>query len=147
MILAVNVSWKCHDCLDHSPDMAFFSKFNWSNSLSFFGSLSPKIIVVLAENKYHGRFKAIKISKFAKFPILRKDKRKLSWKFEQNPIILSTFFGQNAKFDILTGGKISKNSPLKSDFDEICRKRSVYHCDDPVQICIWEQEILNFPHH
>ena len=29
--------------------------------------------MVLAENRYLGRFKAIKISKFAKFPILRKN--------------------------------------------------------------------------
>ena len=72
------------------------------------------------------------VLKFGQDPHI--DKRKRSWHFKQNPMILSTFFGQNAKFDILTGGKISKNSPLKSDFDEICRKRSVYHCDDPVQI-------------
>ena len=50
------------------------------------------------------------------------DKSQHSWKCDVNPIILSTFFGQDAKFDIFTGGKISKNSPLKSDFDEICRK-------------------------
>ena len=54
--------------------MAFLSKFNWSNTfLHIFGSLSPKIIVVLAENQYIGRFKAIQVSKFAKFPILRKN--------------------------------------------------------------------------
>ena len=42
-------------------------------------------------------------------------------------MILSTFFGQNAKSDILTGGKISKNSPPEVGF-------SVYRCDDP-KIC------------
>ena len=41
--------------------------------LHIFGSLNPKIIVVLAENQYHGLFKAIKISKFAQFPLLRKN--------------------------------------------------------------------------
>ena len=38
----------------------------------FFGSLSPKNIMVLNENQYLGRFKAIKMSKFAEFPILKK---------------------------------------------------------------------------
>ena len=43
------------------------------------------------------------------------DKRKRSWKFEQNPIILSTFFGQNAEFYILTGRILMKfegNAPF-----------------------------------
>ena len=31
-----------------------------------------------------------------------------SWKLVQNPIIFSTFFGENIKFDFLTSGKISK---------------------------------------
>ena len=54
--------------------MDFFSKFNWSDSILYiFGSLSPKIIVVLAENRYLGRFKALKIFIFTKFPILREN--------------------------------------------------------------------------
>ena len=46
-----------------SPFIIFATKF---------GSLSPKSIVFLVENQYLGRFKAIKISQFAKFPLLRK---------------------------------------------------------------------------
>ena len=45
-----------------------FSKYDRSNSLlQIFGSLSPKIIVVLAENQYHGRFKAIKSQNLPNF--------------------------------------------------------------------------------
>ena len=48
------------------------------NSIGLTLSLSPKIIVVLIENQYLGRFKAIKISKFAEFPILKKNPKMLS---------------------------------------------------------------------
>ena len=43
------------------------------------------------------------------------------------------FFGRNTKFDFLTGGKFSKNGPLKSDFEKNVSKRSVNHyCDGPI---------------
>ena len=53
------------------------------------------------------------------------DRRKRSWKLVQNPIIFSTFFGENIKFDFLTSGKISKTGSRLS------------RCDDPVRISIW----------
>ena len=83
------------------------------------------IIVVLADNQYLGRFKAIKISKFGKFPVLRKnaeisltygivlkfgqdhhnDKRNISCKFHQNPTSgdrRNFATCQNVKFSILS---------------------------------------------
>ena len=53
-------------------NMAFFPNSIGSTLFYiFFGSL--KIIVVLAENQYLGRFKALKILKFSKFPLLKEN--------------------------------------------------------------------------